>query len=95
MGGEGYWRDVFFCLVFVASGIGAIWKGRIEIQFNGVDDDKPIDPDSPWYRQCTGPVARYGGVAMMIAGALVWVHWLLGFFAFFGVVAVMWLMAAR
>lgn len=93
MGGEDFWRDVFFSLIFVGIGIWAIWKGRIEIEFGG--GEAPMDPSSPWYRVCVGPVARYGGAAMVIAGALVWVHWLLGFFAFAVVATVMWLLAPR
>ena len=61
MGGEDFWRDVFFCLLFVASGIHAIWKGRIEIELGG-NDDEPINPSSQWYRECVGPVARYRGL---------------------------------
>ncbi len=95
MGGEDFWRDVFFSLVFAACGIGAIWKGRIEIQLSGGIDDKPMDPSSPWHVECIGPVARYGGAAMLIAGALVWVHWLLGIFAFCAVSVVMWCLTPR
>lgn len=95
MGGEDFWRDVFFCLIFVACGVGAIWKGRIEIQLSGGDDDKPMDPSSPWYVECSGPMARYGGAAMVIAGALVWIHWLVGFFAFTCVGLVVWWLARR
>ena len=94
MGGEDFWRDVFFCLLFVASGIHAIWKGRIEIELGG-NDDEPINPSSQWYRECVGPVARYGGVLMVISGALVWVHWLLGTYAFAGVVVFMWRFTTR
>lgn len=93
MGGEDFWRDVFFSLVIAGCGIWAIWKGRIEIELGA--SEAPMDPSSPWYRICVGPVARYGGAAMVIAGALVWVHWLLGFFAFCGVSVVMWWLSPR